>query len=102
MGMMRKVSVSELKLNMLFTAPVYFEDGKNMFLAEGKSVKAYHLAAIKRWNISFLLTSGQAVEQGEGSNIERMAGFDKKRLVAAKNASSASEADSDIEELEEL
>ncbi len=101
MGMMKKINASDAKLNMLFSAPVYFEDGKNMFLAEGRTVKPYHLAAIKRWNIKYLLTSGQAIEPSEGVNIERMAGFDKQKLAAAKNASS-SEAASDIEELEEL
>lgn len=99
MGMLKKFDVSQVKLHMLFSAPVFFDDGKNMFLAAGKSMKAYHLAAIKRWKIPFLLTSGHAIEQGEGSNIERMAGFDKKRLEAANEAAGQ---DEDIAELEEI
>ncbi|MBQ3837161.1 MAG: hypothetical protein II814_08540, partial [Treponema sp.] len=81
-------------LHMYFSAPVLFDDGKNMFLAAGKAMKAYHLAAIKRWKIPFLLTSGHAIEQGEGSNIERMAGFDAKRMAEAN--------DDDAAALEEL
>lgn len=93
MGMMKKFSAADAKLNMIFSAPVFFDDGKNMFLAEGKTIKPYHLAAIKRWNIKNLLTSGHTVAQEEGANIARMAGFDKKRPV---------EDDQDLAELEEL
>ncbi|MBQ6028267.1 MAG: phosphohydrolase [Treponema sp.] len=83
---------------MMFSAPVFFDDGKNMFLAEGKTVKPYHLAAIKRWNIKYLLTSGHVLELEEGANISRMAGFDKKRF---EKASPVEDAD-DVEELEEI
>ena len=72
--MLRRIEVTDIELNMIFSAPVFFEDGKNMFLAEGKAVKAYHLAALKKWKVPFLLTSGKAIEQGEGSNIERIRG----------------------------
>ena len=91
MGMMKKFSAADANLNMMFSAPVFFDDGKNMFLAEGKTIKPYHLAAIKRWNIKNLLTSGHTVAQEEGANIARMAGFDKKNLD-----------DQDAGELEEL
>ena len=94
MGMMKKFSAADAKLNMMFSAPVFFEDGKNMFLAEGKTIKPYHLAAIKRWNIKNLLTSGHTVIQEEGANIAKMAGFDKKKL---ENQDAE-----DVEELEEL
>ena len=99
MATLRRIELADVKLNIMFSAPVFFEDGKNMFLAAGKAVKQYHLAALKKWNVPFLLTSGNAVEQGEGSNIERMAGFDKKRLAEAGGALADSE---DIEELEEI
>ncbi len=98
MGMLKKFDVSQVKLNMFFSAPVFFDDGKNMFLAAGKAMKAYHLAAIKRWKIPFLLTSGHAIEQGEGSNIERMAGFDAKRMAAERRADETEE-DAFLEEL---
>ncbi len=95
MPMLRKIKPSDLQLNMIFSAPVFFEDGKQMFLAKGKTVKAYHLFALKRWKIPFLLTEGHSIEQGEGSNIEQMAGFDKKRLEAVDDVE-------EIEPLEEL
>lgn len=56
-----KVNVKDIKEGMRFSAPVFFEDGKNMFLAEGKTIKTYHVAAIKRWNIPYLLTFGHEI-----------------------------------------
>ena len=102
---MRKIGASELKLNMMFSAPVFFEDGKYMFLAEGKSIKPYHLEALKKWNIQYVLTDGNIEEQGEGSNIERMAGFDKKRLNRADaglEPVKSEETGVTLEELEEI
>ena len=34
-----KLDPSDIKEGIRFSTPVFFEDGKNMFLAEGKSVK---------------------------------------------------------------
>ena len=48
-----------------FSAPVFFDDGKNMFLAAGKPAKPYHLAALKNWNVPFLLTVGHVLSQAE-------------------------------------
>lgn len=98
MAIMKKIDPATAKLNMMFSAPVFFDDGKYMFLAAGKSIKPYHLLALKKWNIPYLLTSGSPMEQSEGSNIERMAGFDKKRIEQVNQPQS----DDDIEELEEI
>ena len=95
--MLRRIEVSTIKLHMVFSAPVFFEDGKNMFLAAGKSIKNYHLAALKKWKVPFLMTEGHSIEETEGSNIERMAGFDRRRFDVAGGSQ-----DDDIEELEEL
>ncbi len=93
--MLHKINPSDAKLNMLFSAPVFFDDGKYMFLAAGKTIKPYHLAALKRWRIPFLLTEGHVIEQTDGMNIERMAGFDKMRPRPSSS-------DDDIAELEEI
>lgn len=54
----KKIDSKSIKLGMRFSAPVFFDDGENMFLAEEKSVKAYHLAAIQRWGIHYFLSYG--------------------------------------------
>jgi len=57
-----KLQSNNIKIGMKFSAPVFFEDGKNMFLAEGKAVKRYHLDALKRWSIPYLLTYGKRLD----------------------------------------
>jgi hypothetical protein len=56
-----KIDCKEIKLGMRFSAPVFFDDGENMFLGEEKAVKNYHINAIQRWNIEYLLTYGHLV-----------------------------------------
>lgn len=65
-----KIDTRDLKIGMRFSAPVFFDDGENMFLAEEKSVKQYHIAAIERWNIKYLLTFGRLVSDGLNSTEE--------------------------------
>lgn len=60
-----KISCDEIKVGVTFSAPVFFDDGENMFLAEGKSAKQYHVAALARWNIPYLLTYGHVVSGDE-------------------------------------
>ena len=60
-----KIDSRSIKEGMRFSAPVFFDDGTNMFLAEGKAAKAYHVAALKRWNIPFLLTYGHEVTDSD-------------------------------------
>lgn len=58
-----KIPSPQIKLGMRFSAPVFFDDGKNMFLAEGKSAKKYHIAALARWKIPFVLTYGHQIDE---------------------------------------
>ena len=60
---LRKINCSDVKLGVRFSAPVFFEDGKNMFLASGKEAKPYHIFAINRWKIPFLLTCGSILPE---------------------------------------
>lgn len=56
--MKKTIQSTEINLGARYNAPVYFDDGENMFLAAGSSVKAYHLMAIKRWGLSTFVTDG--------------------------------------------
>ncbi|MBO6219235.1 MULTISPECIES: phosphohydrolase [unclassified Treponema] len=60
-----KIDCKELRLGMRFSAPVFFDDGENMFLGEEKAIKNYHIDAIQRWNIEYLLTYGHLVNDGK-------------------------------------
>lgn len=61
-----RINSSDIQIGMAFTAPVFFDDGKNMFLAEKKPVKQYHVNALKRWSIPFLLTYGTLIGEDRG------------------------------------
>ena len=65
-----KIKSSEVKEGMRFSAPVFFDDGKNMFLAEGKAAKTYHITALKRWSIPYLLTYGHLLSEPEKGGEE--------------------------------
>lgn len=60
-----EISSNYLQLGMKFSAPLFFDDGENMFLAEGKSIKKYHLNALKLWHIEYLLTYGHVLLEDE-------------------------------------
>lgn len=64
-----KVNCSDIYLGERFSAPVFFDDGENMFLAEGKTVKPYHLVALKRWKVPYLLTYGRPLREGSGGEF---------------------------------
>ena len=61
-----------------YSVYVYFEDGKNMFLGAGKSAKAFHVSALKRWDIPFLVTAGTLLDEiaEEDDGIEELEPLD--------------------------
>ena len=75
-------SISE---GIIFSEPVYFDDGENMFLAPCRTAKAYHVAVLKRWNIPYLLTAGRIITSEELLELNK-----EKELLEA------------VEEVEEL
>ena len=79
-----KVPCYEIRLGARFSAPVFFDDGKNMFLAERKTAKQYHIDALKYWKIPYLLSYGHIIEDSG--------------IKPEENRSDISE----VEELEEL
>ncbi len=50
---------------MRFSSPVFFDDGENMFLAEGKPILEYHLDALKRWKLTYVVTYGKVLAENE-------------------------------------
>ncbi len=79
----KKIDCKDIHVGIRFSAPVFFNDGENMFLAEGKTAKQYHVDSLIRWKIPYLLTYG--------------------RVIAETTDSDNSQNDfTDVEELEEL
>ncbi|OJF76048.1 MAG: hypothetical protein BKP49_09560 [Treponema sp. CETP13] len=60
-----KIKSSSLKVGQKFSEPLFFEDGKNMFLAQDCAVRKSHLEVISRWDISFLITEGHVLKENE-------------------------------------
>ncbi len=85
-----RINCSDIKLGMKFPSPVFFDDGENMFVAENKTIKAYHIAALARWNIPYLLID----ESGE-DELEELDEFDDSPVEELYELD-------DAEELEEL
>ena len=86
-----KISCDCIHEGVIFSAPVFFDDGINMFLAANHPAKFYHVMAIKRWNVPYLLTSG-TIQDGVTPSISQ----DEEELEEL------SESLSELEELEEL
>jgi hypothetical protein len=111
----QKYNTSYLKLGMKFTAPVFFDDGVNMFLAENCTVKSYHLQAIKQWSLPVILTYGKLTSDSPRADDDAIPVSDapppKPREAASPAASPQTEKAAvsgvasnaaDAEELEEL
>ena len=60
---MQTIKKESLKKGMKFSAPVFFDDGKYMFLAEHKPVAQFHLNAMSRWKIPYVITHGKVADK---------------------------------------
>ncbi len=98
MGTMNKLLVkSKLDCNKItegirFTQPVFFDDGKNMFLAAGCPAKKYHINALKRWNIPFLWTDGVVLKSDEITKDSAKTVVSETASIVAQSAETASSA----------
>lgn len=63
--MMKKLACNEIIEGVRFSSPVFFDDGVNMFLAANHPAKRYHVAALIRWNIPFLMTTGKKLDANQ-------------------------------------
>lgn len=91
---MERLNVSSIHVGVCFSEPVFFDDGKNMFLSGGKQAKPYHVAALEQWKIPFLLTDGKEIDPKD-----YVAPVEKKPIVNDFSAVDVEELD-DLEELE--
>lgn len=65
MKQLQQIDSSSLTLGMRFSAPVFFDDKENMFLAEGKKIRDFHLQSLIRWNIEYVYTYGRVLKEDE-------------------------------------
>ncbi len=93
---MTHINATSLKKGMLFSAPLFFDDEKNMFLAERFPVERFHLETIKRWRIRTLCTFG---EELDSSQIKKEVAVEEVEILDELEEIEDAE---DLEELEEL
>ncbi len=62
---MTELDTKTLQEGMLFSSPILFDDGKNMFLAERMPIGKMHLDAIRRWSIKKLITYGKQIDSAD-------------------------------------
>ena len=55
---MIRLECAKIQIGDRYSDDVFFNDGKNMFLAAHHPVKKYHVACLERWQIPFLWTAG--------------------------------------------
>ena len=63
--MLKKIKTTDLKIGIRFSAPVFFDDGRNMLLLRGTPLSDDELNTLKRWKIQYVVTAGDPVPEGE-------------------------------------
>jgi hypothetical protein len=63
-GKFKTIDTALLEPGIKFTAPLFFDDGINMFAAAGTELNRFHLDAVKNWNIATVLTCGELAPDG--------------------------------------
>ena len=82
---------------MRFSAPVFFDDQENIFLAEGKEIRKFHLQALIRWNIEYVFTYGQLLMKSEDNSEKSLV----EELPEVEELENLEEVD-DLEPLDDL
>ncbi|AIN92996.1 HD domain-containing phosphohydrolase [Treponema putidum] len=89
--MLKKIKTADLKIGERFSAPVFFDDGRNMLLLRGTPLSDDELNTLKRWKIQYVVTAGDPVPEGETLDDE----------IAELDEIEEVEAVEDAEEIEE-
>ena len=71
-----RLKCDEITEGACFSAPVFFDDGINMFLAANHPAKRYHLSVLTRWSVPFLMTAGRKLDVAEMLANSQKEGFE--------------------------
>ena len=61
--MLRRIKVEDLKEGMIFSEPLFFDDGKNKVLGKGYPVSERELSVLKQWKVPFVMTAGKSIKK---------------------------------------
>jgi len=62
---LRRIKVEDLKEGMIFSEPLFFDDGKNRVLGKMHPVSQRELSVLKQWKVPFVMTAGKSVKKNE-------------------------------------
>ncbi len=100
MGLMHKISVDSIKVGTCFSAPVFFEDGVNMFLSDNKRASQYHVDSLKNWPVPYLLTEGHEIDEPDSTKeLKKVAPVEEIETLSEVEELEDAEAVEDLEEL---
>ena len=94
--MLRRIRVEDLKEGMIFSEPLFFDDGKNRVLGKMHPVTQRELAVLKQWKVPFVLTAGKAVKHDSEISdlVEELDGLpDESDTTAGKQSGEMDDAD---------
>jgi len=60
---LRRIKVEDLKEGMIFSEPLFFDDGKNKVLGKGYPVSERELSVLKQWKVPFVMTAGKSIKK---------------------------------------
>ena len=61
--MLRRIKVEDLKEGMLFSEPLFFDDGKNRVLGKMHPVSQREFTVLQQWKVPFVMTAGKSVKK---------------------------------------
>jgi hypothetical protein len=62
---LRRIKVEDLKEGMIFSEPLFFDDGKNRVLGKGHPVSQRELSVLQQWKVPFVMTAGTSINERE-------------------------------------
>jgi HD domain protein len=60
---LRRIKIEDLKEGMMFSEPLFFDDGKNRVLGKGYPVSQRELSVLKQWKVPFVMTAGKSIKK---------------------------------------
>ncbi len=62
MVVLRRIKVEDLQEGMIFSEPLFFDDGKNRVLGKMHPVSQRELSILKKWQVPFVMTAGKHIK----------------------------------------
>lgn len=73
MNELKKIYTHELQVDAMYSSPLFFDDGENMFLPPKKPVTIRHLKLLEKWNLAYVVTTGSLIQTKESNqDIEEL------------------------------